>query len=157
MPQQRPFFVYGTLLPDQPNYMLWGDAILSEEPATLANGRLYDMGHYPMLVEEDGASVRGMLIAVQPEQYDTILTRLDDLEGYDPEDLPGSDYWRVVREVVSANGRSQQAWVYIGQAKYVNKPDAIPDGYWPDYIAAKLEQISQWWEDIKTVNGRHAK
>jgi gamma-glutamylcyclotransferase (GGCT)/AIG2-like uncharacterized protein YtfP len=56
-----PFFVYGTLLPGQPNYPLWAAAIRSEQPATLPNGRLYDMaqlglGHYPLLVEDMGNS-----------------------------------------------------------------------------------------------------
>ena len=49
-PEQLPFFVYGTLLPGQPNDDLWGDGIAQVETAVLDDSHIYDMGYYPMLV-----------------------------------------------------------------------------------------------------------
>ena len=49
-----PFFVYGTLIPDQPNYYLWKDSIVSTKDGLIKNYQLFDMGHYPMIVESKG-------------------------------------------------------------------------------------------------------
>ena len=61
-PRLLPFFVYGTLLPGQPNAHLWGDGIVAQQNATLANGRLYDLGAFPMLVEEGEEKVVGWFV-----------------------------------------------------------------------------------------------
>ena len=81
---QLPFFVYGTLIPGQPNDHLWGNAIVSAESAILANCQLFDMDYYPMLVEQCGSSVRGKLITVKEDAYLETLTRIDALEGFVP-------------------------------------------------------------------------
>ncbi len=53
-PEPLPFFVYGTLLPGQPNDELWADSIIKIEAAFLDNSHIYDMGYYPMLVAQSG-------------------------------------------------------------------------------------------------------
>jgi gamma-glutamylcyclotransferase (GGCT)/AIG2-like uncharacterized protein YtfP len=91
----RPFFVYGTLLPDQPNFCVWGEDIAHMEPATFYGGRLYDMGFYPMLIAaEADTAVHGQLITPHPAQYEAVCQRLDELEGYDPDQPESSDYQR---------------------------------------------------------------
>ncbi|HID54191.1 MAG TPA: gamma-glutamylcyclotransferase [Anaerolineae bacterium] len=150
-----PFFVYGTLLPGQPNYALWAGAIVAEERAWLEHGRLYDASAYPMLVEMGEDSVQGILITVDPDQYPAVLARLDWLEGYKPDKPEQSDYRRVAREVCLADGRTAQAWVYIGKIQYISALPIIPNGDWAAYVQNKQETIDRWWETIDSVAGRH--
>ncbi|MCA9875410.1 MAG: gamma-glutamylcyclotransferase [Anaerolineales bacterium] len=148
-----PFFVYGTLLPGQPNAYLWGDGLIAEYDARLPNGRLYDCGAFPMLVEEGQEAVVGSLIIVQPEQYPAILARLDDLEGYDPEQPAASAYRRVLREVITEDGRHHNAWVYVGHAAALPGMTPIPGGDWRRYASATFADMQQWWQTVQTVHG----
>lgn len=141
--ERLPFFVYGTLLPGQPNAFLWEGAVIDQETAVFPNASLYDMGSYPMLIEEGGAPVYGLVNHVAEAEYDAVLARLDWLEDYDPAqpDLPG--YRRVAREVQMENGRSLRVWVYAGQPAAVRGLKSIPGGDWAAYIAAALRDIEQ--------------
>ena len=140
------FFVYGTLLPGQPNFYYWGDAIASQETAVFSNGRLYDLGSYPMLIEAPGESVIGALISIDPACYQSVLARLDQLEEYDPEQPEQSSYIRAQREVVLENGRSQTAWVYIGQWHFQPGIPIIKNGNWVEHVAHKQTTVNQWWQ-----------
>ncbi|MFQ5400424.1 MAG: gamma-glutamylcyclotransferase family protein [Anaerolineae bacterium] len=153
--RQLPFFVYGTLLPEQPNYYIWGDVIASEQPATLTGGALYDMGFYPMLVEEGDGQVRGLMVAVRPQDYAAVVTRLDYLEGFDPKRPEASDYRRVERMVRLDDGRMAAAWVYVGSRRYVQGRQVVPDGDWLAYMAARPEDQTNWWAGIDSVRGLH--
>jgi len=82
-----PFFVYGTLLPEQPNFRLWGDSISRMEYGRIKDCQLFDMGAYPMLIEEKEKYVHGMLVFVVPEKVDDMIAIIDELEGYDPESM----------------------------------------------------------------------
>lgn len=159
---ERPFFVYGTLLPDQPNFVLWGEAITAMEPATFHGGQLYDMGFYPMLVpvtDKDGAetAVTGQLITVDPNQYEAVLQRLDTLEGYDPTQPDDSDYQRKIATVRLANGRRHTAWIYLGKKELVSHKPNIPNGDWATYAAQNQPNLQDWWNAIETVAGLHKK
>lgn len=154
--QQLPFFVYGTLLPDQPNFTLWGQEIAQMTPAKFHGGKLYDMGYYPMLVTvEDGNIIQGMVITVKAEQYDAVQQRLDALEGYDPNEPDLSGYQRRAVEVILANGRSQTAWVYLGQPELVTGRPSVSSGDWAAYAAKKQTLLQDWWNAIDTVAGLH--
>ena len=154
--KQLPFFVYGTLLPEQPNFSLWGTAIKEMEPATFYGGQLYNMGYYPMMITAVLSElVQGMCITVKASQYEVITQRLDELEGYDPANPGDSDYHRQQVDVVLADGRTQPSWVYIGQAKYVVGKLAISNGNWAEYAANHSFELQEWWQTIDTVTGRH--
>ncbi len=84
------FFVYGTLIPDKPNYYLWKDSIINTKNGLIKDYQLFDMGHYPMIVESDGNTVQGMLIYIKNEDYDKITEIIDNLEGYNPENNESS-------------------------------------------------------------------
>ena len=149
----RPFFVYGALLPGQPNYYVWGQAVLSEEQADLANGRLYDLGYYPMLIESGDKPVRGMLVEVAESEYAAVLARLDFLEGYDPAQPEACAYRRVRRNVRGVSGCVQSAWVYIGHPQYVVGKPAISGGDWLAYVGATAKESRRWWANVKSVSG----
>ena len=158
---QLPFFVYGTLLPGQPNAYLWGDGIAAMETAWFENGRLYDCGPYPMMIEETAVlPVQGQLITPQPYQYDTLRQRLDTLEGFDPAQPQNATYRRVRRQVlVGARAeqpkRSEWAWVYVGRAEFVTNLPPIPSGNWVGYALARQRQMKDWWRHIRSAAGRH--
>ena len=156
-----PFFVYGTLLPEQPNFFLWGTAIKKMEPATFSSGQLYDMGYYPMMITAvpselvQGMYIQGMCITVKASQYDIITQQLDELEGYDPNNPDESDYLRQQIEVVLADGRSLPAWAYLGQPQYVQGKPLIKGGSWINYVDNHSDDLQEWWKTIYTVMGRH--
>jgi gamma-glutamylcyclotransferase (GGCT)/AIG2-like uncharacterized protein YtfP len=153
-----PFFVYGTLLPGQPNYYLWGRSIVAEQAAYLPNGRLYDCGPYPMCLDTGAESERvyGRLITIRPQTYRHILARLDRLEAYDPANPADSDYLRVARTVQLADeATAVTAWVYLGNLTYTPELPLIANGRWLDHITHKQHNLHDWWQNINTIAGRH--
>lgn len=158
---QLPFFVYGTLRPGQPNAYLWGDAVAQVETAWFENGRLYDCGPYPMLVEETAVvPVQGRLMIPRPDQYDDLLARLDTLEGFNPSRPEEATYRRVRRQVlVGARDeqpkRQARAWVYVGRADFVTDLVPIPSGNWASHVLARQRQVNDWWQTVRSVAGRH--
>lgn len=80
--QRLPFFVYGTLIPGQPNDHLWQGAIGSLEAAVFDNGRLYDMGFYPMLVEGRAGMVKGKLIRVDGDWVPHAARRYNEISSW---------------------------------------------------------------------------
>lgn len=143
-----PFFVYGTLLPGQPNYYLWEKQIVAQQKATLTNGRLYDLGHYPMLIEIPGEQVSGRLVTIRREAYTTVLNRLDRLEGFSPDRPDESEYRRVQREVITASDTAVSTWVYIGQNRFVHSLPIVKNGDWVTYVQYKQAHIDRWWQEI---------
>ena len=154
--ERLPFFVYGTLIPDQPNYYLWKDSIINTKNGLIKDYQLFDMGHYPMIVESDGNTVQGMLIYIKNEDYAKITEIIDNLEGYNPENNESSAYNREMRKIELENGEIEKAWIYIGNEEYISKENAVKDGNWVKHISMK-EGNKDWWEDTDTVAGLHEK
>ena len=151
-----PFFVYGTLIPDQPNYYLWKDSIVSTKDGLIKNYQLFDMGHYPMIVESKGNNVYGMLMYVKNEDYTKVTKIIDNLEGYNPENHGSSAYNREIRDIELEDGEIEKAWIYIGSKEYVNEENKVKDGNWVKHISKK-EGSKDWWKDTDTVAGLHEK
>jgi gamma-glutamylcyclotransferase (GGCT)/AIG2-like uncharacterized protein YtfP len=122
-----PFFVYGTLLPGEPNYPLWREAIAAMTPATLPGARLYDLGYFPMAVDvahpvpQDGpqGEVIGLVVYLKRAYYAGAVALLDLVEGFDPDATGQGAYRRERRVVWLANGEPVVAWVYLGRPRYV--------------------------------------
>ena len=153
---KTPFFVYGTLIPDQPNYYLWKDSIIGTKNGMIKNYELFDMGHYPMIVESEGNNVHGMLMSIKDKDYEKITKIIDNLEGYNPENHGSSAYNREMRDIELDNGELVKAWIYIGSKGYVKEENAVKDGNWVKHISKK-EGNKDWWENINTVEGLHEK
>ena len=151
-----PFFVYGTLIPDQPNYYLWKDSITNTKKSMIKNYQLFDMGHYPMIVESKGNNVYGMLMYVKNEDYTKVTKIIDNLEGYNPENHGSSAYNREMRDIELEDGKIEKAWIYIGSKEYVNEENKVKDGNWVKHISKK-EGSKDWWKDTDTVAGLHEK
>lgn len=135
-----PFFVYGTLLPGEANYAVWREAIDEMRPATLYGTSLYDLGYFPMAVEDAAGEVRGMVAFVRRSSYRAALSLLDELEGVDL-GLPGGPAFRRARRVVHpVGGGALVAWVYLGSKVYVAGLAPIgPD--WKSYVRRSMNSM----------------
>ncbi len=153
--EQLPFFVYGTLLPNQPNFGLWGSFVIESKTAFLDNSQIFDMGYYPMLVAGLEGRVTGKLITIDRLVYDKILARIDSLEEYDPDQVDQSTYRRVCRGVRLTSGEKVDAWVYEGDIQSVNGSRQIISGDWQDYVRDRQAEILNWWQAIDTLFGHH--
>ena len=144
-----PFFVYGTLLPGQPNYELWSESIVQHQKAFFPNGRLYDLGAYPMLIEGSGGPIIGEFATISEPDYEKIMLRLDTLEGYDPQLPEASDYQRREREIHLASGNREIAWVYLGNELAAAEAILISSGDWAAYMVTKEQEIIEWWTQYR--------
>ncbi|MER7555235.1 gamma-glutamylcyclotransferase family protein, partial [Streptomyces anulatus] len=73
---ELPFFVYGTLLPGEPNHDLFlRGRTAGERPAVLPRALLYDGPGYPYAIEGHGR-VHGMLIVAAPGIHGELLGRV---------------------------------------------------------------------------------
>ncbi|RPK65285.1 Gamma-L-glutamyl-butirosin B gamma-glutamyl cyclotransferase [Streptomyces sp. ADI96-02] len=94
-----PFFVYGTLLPGEPNHDLFlRGRTAAETPAVLPRALLYDGPGYPYAIEGHGR-VQGALITAAPGVHQELLGLLDDLEEFLGPGHPRNLYERVARDV----------------------------------------------------------
>ena len=152
--KELPFFVYGTLLPNQPNYYLWKDSITDTKNGIIRNYQLFDMGHYPMIVESEGNNVVGMLMYIKSEDYNKITKVIDNLEGYNPEKHGDSAYNKEIRDIELENGELEKVWIYIGSKEYVKKENIVKGGNWVKHISEKKGD-QDWWKETDTVAGLH--
>ncbi|MFF1834125.1 gamma-glutamylcyclotransferase family protein [Streptomyces sp. NPDC058231] len=142
---ELPFFVYGTLLPGEPNHDLFlrGRAV-AEQPALLPGALLYEGPGYPYAIEGHG-TVHGVLVTAAPGAGAELLARLDRLERYLGAGHPDNLYERVVREVRLQAGRrtgtgagtgtgTSRAWVYLAAASVTRslrtRGTPVPGGNW---------------------------
>ncbi|MEW2311884.1 gamma-glutamylcyclotransferase family protein [Streptomyces sp. NPDC006864] len=134
---ELPFFVYGTLLPGEPNHDLFLRGRTAEErPAVLPRALLYDGPGYPYAIEGHGR-VHGTLLVAAPGVYGELLGLLDHLEEFLGPGHPRNLYERVVREVEpqdSGDGGSVRAWVYFAATAVTRSLRTggvlIPEGRW---------------------------
>jgi gamma-glutamylcyclotransferase (GGCT)/AIG2-like uncharacterized protein YtfP len=110
-------FVYGTLLKGQSNHHWLQDAPYLG-PDTLANGCLFDMGEYPMLLPGSN-SIAGEVYRISAN----ILANLDQLEEHP------KVYHR--ESVILQSGRAAQ--VYWGKPIWTKERPIIPGGSWRQY------------------------
>jgi gamma-glutamylcyclotransferase (GGCT)/AIG2-like uncharacterized protein YtfP len=145
---ELPLFVYGTLRVGRGNYRrLLAGKTLCVVPATLPDHALYIAAYpyYPYVTAaENGGFVVGDLFTLRPEVYAELLTALDALEGYRPDDPEGSAYLRVRRPVrhAVADGepRTVEAWVYCAGQRLraaATEERHIPGGDWVAHQRAR--------------------
>ncbi|SFJ01744.1 Uncharacterized conserved protein YtfP, gamma-glutamylcyclotransferase (GGCT)/AIG2-like family [Paenibacillus sp. UNC496MF] len=125
-------FIYGSLLPGQPNHAV-AAAHIRQAVSGVVRGRLVDCGAYPALVRDglahaQGSRVRGLWITVG----DRGLQAMDALEEYNGIEEE-NDYDRVWTADAEAPARS--GWVYVWEGP--RGCPAIQDDNWPDYAASR--------------------
>lgn len=126
-------FVYGTLKPDETNYFLCADSVISAVPA-IVRAALYHLPiGYPAIVPGNSITYGDLLTFHDP----VVLESLDDYEQHDPETIAlfGSDnnYERKEIEIFDVNGNSiGLAWAYVMTLEQIDRLNGIliPDGVW---------------------------
>ncbi len=125
----RHVFVYGTLLRGGPNHARFcGDALTIEAART--TGRLYHLpAGFPAMVEAVDGTVYGE--AMTFPNLDTVLARLDLLEGYRPEDPERSLYVRRVQGVtLLSTGECVPAYCYVWRGHLPANAALLVSGRW---------------------------
>lgn len=89
---------------------------------------LFDLGLYPAAVPSTEGRVWGELYEITDAPK--VLSALDEIEGYRPDDPDRSLYVRAEAEVVLAEGLATRAWVYfynapLGQAPRIASGDYL--------------------------------
>jgi gamma-glutamylcyclotransferase (GGCT)/AIG2-like uncharacterized protein YtfP len=89
---------------------------------------LFDLGIYPAAVPAPDADVWGELYTVADPP--AVLSALDEIEGFRPDEPDHSLYIRHKVPVVLPDGRQEQAWVYfynapLGQAPRIASGDYL--------------------------------
>lgn len=107
-------FVYGSLRSGFRNpaydYITGNFKLIGE---ALVRGRLFDAGHSPVAVPDDGDFyISGELYELlDPEKSNWVFGQLDDYEGVDAEPGETADYKRIETEVYQY-GEPCKAWIY---------------------------------------------
>ncbi len=125
-------FVYGTLRRNSGHLMaerLAGDATFVGE-ATVA-GRLYHTGAFPASVAPFTPYDRvfGDVWAIPATRAESVLSMLDQYEGYAPDARFGSLFVRVRLPIRFGDGSEQEAWVYRYNQE-VSDSEHIESGDW---------------------------
>ncbi|WP_158212329.1 gamma-glutamylcyclotransferase family protein [Natranaerobius trueperi] len=118
-----PVFVYGTLKKGYGNYRLIKDFTTHELPAT-TKGELYDLGAFPGLIEGSD-TIKGQLMYIDSDHYQSALSVLDTMEGYDENNINNSLYIRKL-VTVHADNQTIEAYAYfwngsVEQAKKIEE------------------------------------
>ncbi len=148
--QPPPIFVYGTLLPGQPNDYIWQDCAQAVERAFATGCCLYDFGSYPVMIEGGRGRVVGQLIYLNRACYSQTIQNLDFLEGFDPQHPGDSNFRRVMLKVTRPNGEKVAAWAYIGKREHMKNLPLIEHGDWAKFFAGKDNKIAGYWREFRT-------
>ena len=97
-------------------------------------GALFDLGIYPAAVPADEGTVWGEVW----EMLDAppVLTALDGIEGYRPDDPDRSLYTRSQKPVLLPDGSTAPAWVYFYNAPLGRAP-RIESGDYLDHVRVR--------------------
>jgi gamma-glutamylcyclotransferase (GGCT)/AIG2-like uncharacterized protein YtfP len=106
-------FVYGTLHPSHAPREL---ADLVSRFRSLGKGsvqgHLYDFGAYPgIILDDNGPAIPGEVFLLPPDT--DLFLRLDDYEGYLPENPSESLFLRQPAIVTMQDGSHLLAWIYV--------------------------------------------
>jgi gamma-glutamylcyclotransferase (GGCT)/AIG2-like uncharacterized protein YtfP len=128
-------FFYGTLMsgfrrPGRTRI----DASLTLEGRGSIAAALFDLGIYPAAVPADDARVWGEVYRML--DVDAVLTALDELEGFRPNEPDASLYRRAEASVLFDTGRTAVAWTYFYNAP-LGRAERIASGDYLQHLKVK--------------------
>lgn len=128
-------FFYGTLMAGFERRRRAG---IDDKLTFLGRGRiraaLFDLGIYPAAVPAPDGCVWGE--TYEMSDAESVLTALDDIEGYSPGDPDRSLYARSETDVILTDGAHRRAWVYFYNAPLGQAP-LIPSGDYLRHVGAR--------------------
>ena len=121
-------FFYGTLMAGFDRRRRAGiDSKLTYRGRGSIRAALFDLGIYPAAVPAPEGNVWGEVYEMADAP--TVLTALDDIEGYRPDDPDRSLYARNRASVTMPDGTGAQAWVYFYNAPLGRAPRIASGDY----------------------------
>lgn len=120
-------FVYGTLLQKHIQAEVDGMSVLRFVGEGSVEEELYELGMYPGAVQKAGGVVYGEVYELADAAQ--ILRKLDEYEGYNPQNLKGSLYVRKTVEVRLNDNTKTAAYAYFYN-KTTRNHKKIPGGKW---------------------------
>ena len=128
-------FFYGTLMAGFDRRRRAGiDAKLTYIGRGSIQGALFDLGIYPAAVPAPDGVVWGEVYSMSDAA--AVLTALDDLEGYRPDDPDKSLYARDQADVTLPDGTRARAWVYFYNAP-LGRASRIPSGDYLEHVKVR--------------------
>lgn len=128
-------FFYGTLMAGFDRRRRAGiDSKLTYMGRGSIRAALFDLGIYPAAVPAPEGVVWGEAYAMSDPE--AVLSALDDIEGYRPDDPDKSLYSRERTEVLLPDGSSGQAWVYFYNAP-LGRASRIPSGDYLEHVKVR--------------------
>ena len=128
-------FFYGTLMAGFDRRRRAGmDARLTYVGRGSIHGSLFDLGLYPAAVPANEGSVWGEVYEVAGPAE--VLSALDEIEGYRPDDPDRSLYVRSRATVTMPDGGEQSAWVYFYNAP-LGQAERIPSGDYLEHVKVR--------------------
>jgi gamma-glutamylcyclotransferase (GGCT)/AIG2-like uncharacterized protein YtfP len=129
-------FAYGTLKPGGRYHKSYCCGFNFEVQVATIEGKLFyfpKLG-YPAAMEASDSSIRGCLFNFRNSEFE-VLSKLDELEGYDPNRHANTnEYYRKKVIVYNASGAKvdKRAWCYFMERITIEKLGGvlIPTGYW---------------------------
>jgi len=123
-------FFYGTLMsgfkrPGRSRI----DAKLTAVGRGTIGAALFDLGIYPAAIPSSDSRVNGEVHRMT--DVDGVLTALDEIEGYRPDEPDTSLYTRIETPVTFDDGHQEPAWAYFYNAP-LGRAERIESG---DYLA----------------------
>ncbi|WNC13209.1 gamma-glutamylcyclotransferase [Brevibacillus brevis] len=135
-----PVFVYGTLLEGFENHRLYVKPYVHKAVPARIEGELYHLPQgYPGVLPGDG-EVIGAALFFSPDEYETVMVGLDELETYFGPGDPRNEYERVeVRARLDGADEEQMVYVYrYLDEEYVRRMGVrVEDGDWRSYMLGK--------------------
>lgn len=130
-------FVYGTLKPGGHYHEAYCGGFQLEATDGYIQGRLFhfpDLG-YPGALESVTDKIYGVLLTFNHEK-DLVLSKLDQLEGYDPaRPAEDNEYYRKLVTVYNESDLTimDNAWCYFMTPEQVRRLNGayLPSGIWP--------------------------
>jgi len=128
-------FFYGTLMTGFDRRRRAGiEAQMSYVGRGWIQAALFDLGIYPAAVPAEEGRVWGEIFEFDDQA--AVLTALDEIEGYSPEDLDHSLYTRAMVTATLDTGGVRDVWVYFYNAPLGNAP-LIKSGDYLDHVRVR--------------------
>lgn len=122
-------FVYGTLKEGRPlDRPMFRKARTNVEEATIA-GSIFSLGPYPTIKLDDQGTVYGEVHTFHADEFDSMLSTFDMVEGYNASAPEKGLYNRHIVKATTKSGDVVEAWAYEynGDCKAERRLD---DGVW---------------------------
>ena len=130
--------VYGTLRPGGRNYDYFLKGLtVHEENIRLSGFTMYGGATFPYVTKGGNDEIVATMVHIDPDVYDSVLSRLDYLEGREDKNDPYNRYDRILHSF-EINGVEYKGWIYVAANQYIGELarslPVLEDGDWISHM-----------------------